>query len=176
MFFNGWSGVVRLVSVGVPAYIALILLLRISGKRTLSKFNAFDLIVTVAFGSMLASAFLNSDRALVDVIGGFALLVLLQFIITWTAVRWQIVHRLVKSEPRLLYHHGEFLHDAMRRERVTETEVLAAIRSQGHAAVDAVQSVVLETDGTFSVVSSSEQGTGAMRSVRGHPVGTEGQG
>ena len=71
MFFNGWSGILRLIAVGVPAYIALILLLRISGKRTLPKFNAFDLIVTVAFGSMLAGAFLNSDRALVDVVGAF---------------------------------------------------------------------------------------------------------
>lgn len=170
MFFNGWSGILRLVAVGVPAYIALILLLRISGKRTLSKFNAFDLIVTVAFGSMLAGAFLNSDRALVDVVGGFAVLVLLQFIITWSSVRSRTVHRIVKAEPRLLFHRGEFLDSAMRSERITRTEVLAAIRAQGQGAVEAVESVVLETDGTISVISDVEQGTNALRSVRGHPA------
>lgn len=173
MFFNGWSGLVRLIAVGVPAYIALILLLRISGKRTLSKFNAFDLIVTVAFGSMLGGAFLNSDRALVDIVVGFALLVLLQFAITWSSVRWGAVQTLVKAKPQLLYHRGEFLNDALRRERITDTEVLAAIRSQGLGAIDGVESVVLETDGTFSVISSVERGTSAMRSVRGHPTAAE---
>jgi uncharacterized membrane protein YcaP (DUF421 family) len=176
MFFNGWSGLIRLIAVGIPAYVALILLLRISGKRTLSKFNAFDLIVTVAFGSMLASALLNSDRALADVIGAFALLVLLQFVITWSSVRWSAVHALVKAKPQLLYHRGEFLHDALRRERITETEVLAAIRSQGNGSTSGVDSVVLETDGTFSVVTNVEQGTSALRSVRGHPAGSEEQG
>jgi uncharacterized membrane protein YcaP (DUF421 family) len=168
MFFNGWTGLLRVVAVGVPAYVALIVLLRISGKRTLSKFNAFDLIVTVAFGSMLAAGFLNSDRALADIVAGFALLVLLQFAITWSSVRWRTVSRLVKAEPQLLYHRGEFLRDALRRERVTETEVLSAIRSQGHASMTDVESVVLETDGTFSVVTSRGEGADAMRGVRGH--------
>lgn len=170
MFFNGWSGILRLVAVGVPAYIALILLLRISGKRTLSKFNAFDLIVTVAFGSMLAAAFLNSDRALADVIGGFALLVLLQFVITWSSARSRTVQRIVKAEPRLLFHRGEFLEHAMRSERITRTEVLAAIRAQGQGAVEAVDSVVLETDGTISIITDVDRGTAALRSVRGHPA------
>lgn len=174
MFFNGWSNLLRLVAVGVPAYVALILLLRISGKRTLSKLNAFDLIVTVAFGSTLAAAFLNADLALAEVIGAFGLLVLLQFAITWSSVRWPFVHRLIKAEPRLLYHGGAFLRDAMHRERITETELLAAIRASGYGAVDAVESVVMETDGTISIVSRVEQGTAALETVRGHPRAAEG--
>lgn len=169
MFFNGWSSILRLLAVGVPAYIALVLLLRISGKRTLSKLNAFDLIVTVAFGSTLSAGLLNADLALAEIVGAFALLVLLQFLITWSSVRWPFVHRLIKAEPRLLYHGGEFLREAMRRERITETEVLAAIRANGQGAVDAVESVVMETDGTISVVSKVEQGTAALKTVRGHP-------
>ena len=50
IFFNGWEGIARTLVIGVLAYLALILTLRISGKRTLSKMNAFDLIVTVALG------------------------------------------------------------------------------------------------------------------------------
>ena len=56
MFFDGWSGILRMLAVGVPAYAALVLLLRIGGKRTLAKLNAFDPAVTVALGSTLASA------------------------------------------------------------------------------------------------------------------------
>ena len=56
MFFDSWAGLGRVLVVGVLAYSALVLLLRISGKRTLTKMNAFDLVVTVALGSTLATA------------------------------------------------------------------------------------------------------------------------
>lgn len=167
MLFNGWTSLLRLIAVGVPAYIALIVLLRISGKRTLSKFNAFDFIVTVAFGSMLAGAFLNTDLTLVDVTAAFAVLVLLQLAITWTSVRWNGFERMVKSEPQLLYHRGTFLKGAMRRERVSESEVDAAIRSQGQGSAECVASVVLETDGTLSIITDTDCGNDAVARVRG---------
>lgn len=50
MFFNSWAGMARTALVGILAYAALILFLRVSGKRTLSKMNAFDFVVTVALG------------------------------------------------------------------------------------------------------------------------------
>lgn len=62
MFFDGWLGLVRALVMGTSAYLALILLLRISGKRTLSKLNAFDFVVTVAIGSTLATVLLRRRR------------------------------------------------------------------------------------------------------------------
>lgn len=55
MLFSGWEGLLRTLVVGVLAYVSLVVFLRISGKRTLSKMNAFDLVVTVALGSTLAT-------------------------------------------------------------------------------------------------------------------------
>ena len=52
MFFESWFGLVRVVVVGTATYAALIVLLRVSGKRSLSKMNAFDLVVTVALGRL----------------------------------------------------------------------------------------------------------------------------
>ena len=57
-FFNGWGNLLRVIVVGLLAYATLIFFLRISGNRTLSKMNAFDLIVTVALGSTLATVLL----------------------------------------------------------------------------------------------------------------------
>jgi uncharacterized membrane protein YcaP (DUF421 family) len=51
MFFNDVFSLLRVVIFGTLAYLSLVLLLRVSGKRTLSKMNAFDLVVTVAIGS-----------------------------------------------------------------------------------------------------------------------------
>ena len=50
-FFESWHGIFRVIVTGICAYVPLIVLLRISGKRTLSQMNAFDLIITVALGS-----------------------------------------------------------------------------------------------------------------------------
>ena len=48
MFFSSWQGLLRVLVVGALAYLLLVVLLRVSGKRTLAKMNAFDLVVTVA--------------------------------------------------------------------------------------------------------------------------------
>ena len=89
-FFNSWGSLLRIVIVGVLAYATLVLFLRLSGNRTLSKMNAFDLIVTVALGSTLATVLLSKDVALVDGAVALALLISLQFIITWTSVRFRV--------------------------------------------------------------------------------------
>jgi uncharacterized membrane protein YcaP (DUF421 family) len=60
----------------------------------------------------------------------------------------------VKSEPTLLVHHGTFLDDAMREQRVTREEVLSVLRKQSITAVKDAVAVVLETDGSFSVISA----------------------
>ncbi|GAA4869070.1 DUF421 domain-containing protein [Serinicoccus chungangensis] len=123
MWFDSWSTVLRIVLVGAASYVTLVVLLRLGGKRILAKLSAFDLVVTVALGSMLASAVLSKDVRFVDVLTGMALLVLAQLV-------------------------------------VTRDEVMQAIRSSGHDGLDAVGAVVLEPDGTLSVVARSSLGDG----------------
>jgi uncharacterized membrane protein YcaP (DUF421 family) len=150
--FDNWHALVRTVLVGILAYAGVILLLRLSGRRTLSKMNAFDLIVTVALGSILATVLLNKDVTLAQGILAFATLIGLQFIITWASVRARWVRQLATGEPALLFYRGAFLSQALRSARVTEDEVRASIRSAGVLALEDIEAVVLETDGTFSVV------------------------
>ena len=78
---------VRVVIVGTLAYAALVALLRISGKRTRTKLNAFDLVVTIALGSTLATVLLSNQVSLAEGITALALLIALQFVITWLSVR-----------------------------------------------------------------------------------------
>ena len=155
MFFNGWESIFRVVVVGPLAYIALVALLRVSGKRTLSKMNAFDFIITVAFGSTLASVILNKNVSLLEGVAAFAVLIICQYLITYFSVRSERFQHFIKASPTLLYHQGRYLREVMRRQRVTEEEVQAGVRESGHLSMDAVAAVVLETDGSFSVLSTS---------------------
>lgn len=152
MMFESIEGLVRIIVAGVLGYAGLVTFLRVSGKRTLSKMNAFDLVVTVALGSTLATIVLSKDVPLAEGLLALALLIALQWIVAWGSSRSSQVNRLVKSDPQILYHRGRVLEDAMKRERVAEEELLAAARGSGHADLSEVETVVLETDGTFSVI------------------------
>jgi len=142
----------RTAVVGLLAYASLVLILRACGNRTLSKMNAFDFVVTVALGSTLATILIDRNVALAQGALALALLAALQFLITWSSVRWRWVRRSVTGEPVLLAHRGALLPEALRHARVTADEVEAALRGAGVAALEDVESVVLETDGSFSVV------------------------
>ena len=106
MWFNSWTSLVRTIIIGILAYAGLLLLLRISEKRTLSKMNAFDLIVTVALGSSLATVLLSKSVDLASGLLAFAILIGLQWTVAWASVRFPPFSHVVKSEPRLLVYHG----------------------------------------------------------------------
>ena len=157
-FFDSWSGIVRVVVVGTLAYTALVIVLRVTGKRTLSKLNAFDLVVTVALGSTLATAILSKTTPLAEGVTALALLVVLQYAVTWLSVRFEAVDRLVKAEPVLLFYRGKFLREAMKKERVTEGELRAAVRETSIGSLDQVEAVVLETAATITTIPKSDAG------------------
>lgn len=156
MLFDSWGDIFRTLIVGILAYVALIVVLRVSGKRTLSKMNAYDLIVTVALGSTLATILLSTEVALAEGLMAFVTLIGLQFAVAWLSVRSKTVRDLVKSTPQLLFYRGAFMDREMRRERVTRDEVYAAIRAHGSADLDSVEAVVIETDGSFTVLERAQ--------------------
>lgn len=155
MFFDDFAGIWRTVIVGLCAYAGLVVVLRISRKRTLSKMNAFDLVVTVALGSTLATVLLSKDVALAEGVTAFLLLAGAQFAVTWTSLRSRRVRKWVKADPRALLRDGQMLGDALRDERVTNDEVEAAIRGAGYPGAESIALVMLETDGSMSVVPKS---------------------
>jgi uncharacterized membrane protein YcaP (DUF421 family) len=81
MWFDSWNSVGRIVVVGTVGYAALISLLRVSGKRTLSKMNAFDFVVTITLGSVFGGLLLNEAVSLTEGIAAIALLVVLQWVV-----------------------------------------------------------------------------------------------
>ena len=117
MFFSGFEGIWRTLIVGLCAYAALVGVLRITGKRTLTKMNAFDLVVTVALGSTLATIVLSKDVALAEGVTAFVLLAGAQYAVTWTSLRSPRFRRWIKAEPRALLRDGLLGRRAARRAR-----------------------------------------------------------
>ena len=152
IFFDSWDSLIRTLVITILAYVALIFLLRISGKRTLSKMNAFDYIVTIALGSTLATVLLNKSVPLADGVLALFLLIGLQFFITFLSVRSEKVSKMIKSMPTLLVYKGDLLQDAMWKERVNADEIYAILREKGYSSIQDVDAVILETDGSLTVI------------------------
>lgn len=152
VFFSNWESLVRTFIVGLLGYFALILMLRISGKRTLSQVKEFDFIVTVALGSTLATVLLSKDVSLADGTLALAMLISLQYLLAYLSLRSKKVSRLISSDPTLLFYRGEFLWAALKKERVTEGEVRSVLRKNDISSLQEVEAVVMESNGQLTVV------------------------
>lgn len=152
MFFQDWPTLARTLLIAPLAYLALLFVVRVSGKRALAKLNAFDLIVTVALGSVLASVAVSPDITLASGAVAFTVLIGLQYTIAVLSVRLPAFRPLVKARPTLLLEHGELREQAMQDQRVARPEILQVLRQHGLGSVGDAAAVVLETDGTLSVL------------------------
>lgn len=157
IFFSDWTSVLRIPLIGIGSYLSLIVILRISGNRTLSQMNSFDFIVTISLGSVFAAGLLQKSVALFDVLFAFALLVGLQFVTTWLSVRFHVVDRLVKADAVVLFASGTFQHQNMKKSHVTQEEVKAGMRQQGFSTLEQVQFVVLESNGKIVAVAKPDR-------------------
>lgn len=152
IFFTNWESIFRTAILTILGYFTMVLLLRISGKRTLSKMNAFDFIITIAVGSGLATLALNKQVSLADGFVAFSLFVTLQFCLTWLSVRNKYVRRLITNEPSMLFYNGAFLNKQMKKHRMTKEEVFKASRQKGFSSLENVDMVILETTGEITIL------------------------
>ncbi|WP_104182126.1 YetF domain-containing protein [Arthrobacter sp. B0490] len=170
MWFDSWADIFRVLIVGAVSYVTLIGVLRLSGKRTLSQLNAFDFIITVALGSTLATILLGSDVAYAEGLTALVLLAGLQFIVAGVSARRPGARNTITAKPAALVVDGRLQHEELRRNRLTESEVLQAVRSTGTGDLSSVAAVVLETNGKLSVVPTKTLGGGsAMSGIVGYP-------
>lgn len=158
-FFDGWAPVLRILVVGVTMYVSLVVLLRVSGSRTLATMNVFDFIVTVAIGSAFGRALTARSVAFAEAVVAFALLIVLQYIVAWAQTRFPALKPVVTNPPSLLYYDGRFIREEMRDERIAKEQVEAAVRKQNFGSMDAVDAVILESSGEMSVIESVGDGS-----------------
>lgn len=151
-WFGGWARLADTAVSALAIYVAVVVLLRLFGKRATSKMNNFDWVATVAVGAIASSGVILEDVAVSDAVAAITALLAAQWVLHQGIQRSERICQIFKAEPVLLLHRGRLLEGAMRRERVSEPEVLSALRDAGIARLEDAQWVVLEADATLSVV------------------------
>jgi uncharacterized membrane protein YcaP (DUF421 family) len=175
---DGWQDLFGTALSGLIAYFAILTFIRIGGKRTLAKMNVFDFVCVVALGSMLGSTVLTPGVPLLRGVLGIALILGIQYLLSKVACRCSTIQQLINGTPQLVFSRGQYLEAAMRRERVTHEMVRAVIRARGYPRLKDIHSVILETDGSFSVIPEkhfrpdAEPSDGVLCDVDGERTGS----
>lgn len=155
IFYNNINTVIITAAKGILIYIILIAMLRITGKRSLSKFNIFDFVITIAIGSVFASTMTSNDVKLAQATTAILVLLAGQYVLSRLALKYDKIERIIKADPALLFYNGDYILETMKHERVTKREILQAVRASGSSSLKEVYAVVLETDGKMSVIGKS---------------------
>jgi uncharacterized membrane protein YcaP (DUF421 family) len=150
--FESWPHVLHAMVMGVLVYVGMVLAVRSFGHRSLSKMSAFDFVVTVSIGSAMGSAVTSRDVTVLEAMAAVVTLLLMQFIMAEVCGRWRKLEIHIKGRPVLIVYNGKCVEQAMRRESVSQQDVLTAARGEGAASLAEVHAMVLETDGSFSVI------------------------
>ena len=159
---NGWSIVARTLIV----YVALLVVLRLAGKRELGQMTPFDLVVILLVANAVQNAMVGSDNSVTGGLIAAGALIGANYVIAFARERIPVLKRGVEGSPTLLISDGEFVADHLKKEGLDEDEVLMAIREHGVAEVKDVRMAVLETDGSISIVPADVQALRTRKHVR----------
>lgn len=156
----------------VIVYFALLIGLRIAGKRELGQMDPFDLVVILVISNAVQNAMVGQDTSLTaGLVAAFTLLAV-NWAVARVGSRWISVGRALVGTPTLLVNDGELVEPNLRKEGLVKDEVMMAIREHGVGRVEDVELAILEVDGSISVVPKSETAQRTRRRFRGRkPMG-----
>lgn len=160
-FWTGWPPIIHTALLATVGYVALVIMLRGTGPRTMAKMTPVDFVVAVTLGSAFGRTVTAVDVSLAQALVALVLLVLLQWVLAAVRARWSVAGRLLDSPPVLLYYDGQVQHRYLRKHRLTEFDVHAAVREAGMGSIEFAQAVVLHQDGTLGVISKESMGDGS---------------
>ncbi|GAA3540328.1 DUF421 domain-containing protein [Aeromicrobium flavum] len=126
------------------------IVVRVVGKLELSEMAAFDFVILVVMGDLIAEAVIAEDTSVTGAVIAVATFAVLTVTLSW--VSWRLPKRraLFEGVPTLLVRNGELVRASMHAERVNEADLLQAARQEGIETLDDVVWAVLEQDGSFS--------------------------
>lgn len=138
------------------AFIFVLFLARIVGRKELSSLEPVDLILLIVLGDLIQQGVTQSDYSVTGLVLAVATIALLQTGISWAAFRFPRMRKIVDGEPIVIVQDGKLLERNLRRERITPEDVAEEMRGQQIAHLDDVEWAVLETSGKINFIPKSK--------------------
>lgn len=160
LLWTGWAPIIHTLVLGSAGYVALVLLLRVTGARTMAKMTPLDFVVAVTLGSAFGRTVTAVDVPLAQAVVALALLIALQWLLATGRAQWGWFRRAVDPPPVLLWYNNELIMPNLRKHQLTETDVHTAARESGHGSMDGLRAVIMQQDGSLGVIVDGSMGDG----------------
>ncbi len=157
-----WEIVVRSAAI----YLALLIGLRLFGKREIGQFTLFDLVVVLLVANAVQPAMTGPDNSLVGGLLIIGTLLVLNWGVGTLRLRSPLFRRILQPHPTVVAQEGHWIPEALQREGVDRDEAEMALREHGVDSIEEVKLAVLELDGTISIVPRDSQTIRTHRRMR----------
>jgi uncharacterized membrane protein YcaP (DUF421 family) len=141
-----WEIIVRVTII----YVAVLILVRITGKRQLGQLAPMDLLTVLLLAETVSPALVGEDFTILGGLVAASTLLALTYANGWAAYRWRSFEAVTEGRPKVLVYDGAIDRAVMRAERVTRQEIETALHRQGLASVDRVALGIIEPDGELT--------------------------
>lgn len=155
-------GIVRCIAL----YIAVIFAVRIMGKRQIGELQPSELVITIMLSELAALPLQDINMPLIWGIMPMFLLVALELIMSFITLKSMKMRRFCYGSPIMLIYGGKVNRDNLIKTRVSMEDIMEAMRGQGISAVEDVQTAVLETNGTLSIIPKPEAAPPTARDMK----------
>lgn len=135
----------------IVVYLSVLILLRMSGKRQMGQMSATEFVAILLISNAVQNAMNGGDTSLIGGVFSALVLIILSALISYLTYRSRFFSSLLEGTPTLLINRGKMIHQNLKKERMTESELLILLRKQGMHNVHEINTAVLEADGTLSV-------------------------
>ena len=137
------------------AFVVILFLTRIVGRRELSSLEPFDLILLVTIGDLVQQGVTQNDFSLTGMVLAIGTIAVLTVFFSYLPWRFQVLRPVLEGVPTILVDEGNVVEKNLKRHRMTQDEVAAAARLQNVPSLSDVRWAVLETNGQISFIKKS---------------------
>ncbi|MBA3734076.1 MAG: DUF421 domain-containing protein [Actinobacteria bacterium] len=134
------------------AFVVILFLTRMVGRRELSSLEPFDLILLVTIGDLVQQGVTQNDFSLTGMVLALGTIAVLTVFFSYLPWRFQVLRPVLEGVPAILVEDGKVVEKNLKRNRVTQEEVASAARLQNIPSMSDVRFAVLETNGQISFV------------------------
>ena len=141
----------ELIARAVIVYLFIFVVLKFGGKKHVGDLSPFDLVVLLILSETVSGALIGEDNSVIGGLISAATLLFIVHVMDYAAWRSKKAERLFEGVPKILVRHGHVNRDVMAQERVTHSELMEALRREGHTSLNKIRFALLENDGSITV-------------------------
>lgn len=158
LFIHSWQAVIRVAITAIVFYILLVFILKFLGSRSVGNFSVYDFVATLTIGSTISSTLILSEATLLNGLLAVLIFLGLQYLISKITRKWPSVNKALNPTPKVVFFKGDFIEKNLNKARVNKNEVYSSIRMQARTTSDQVYAVIMETNGSLSVITQASEG------------------